>query len=94
MKNKSFIKGVFVGLIAPIAAFIVYVAYFTKDSDPLQTYLLLVEMDKISHVISLSVLINLVIFFMNLKTYRDEAARGILLATILYALSVVILKVF
>ena len=51
-------------------------------------------MDKISHVISLSVLINLVIFFMNLKTYRDEAARGILLATILYALSVVILKVF
>jgi hypothetical protein len=91
--NKQLIKGTIVGIIAPIAAFVVYVAFLTEDSDPVGVYNSLVEMNKLSHVMSLSVLINLLIFFMNIKTHRDESARGILLATILYGVTIAILKV-
>lgn len=89
--NKKLFKGVFVGILAPIAAFYVYVA-FLGNADPRGTYLDIVAMDKLSHVMSLSILINLLIFFMNIKTNRDEAAKGILLATILYGMIIVIIK--
>ena len=92
--NKEVVKGFFVGVIAPIAAFVVYVAFFTEDADPKGMYKKLVEIGKLSHVISLSVLINLLIFFMDLKTYRDEQARGVLLATIFYGITIVIMKFF
>jgi len=90
--NKQLIKGAIVGIIAPIAAFVVYVAFFTEDSDPEGMYNKLVVMDKLSHAMSLSVLINLLLFFMNIKTQRDETARGILLATILYGITIAIIK--
>ena len=90
--NKQLIKGTIVGIIAPIAAFVVYVAFFTEDSDPIKMYHKLVAMDKLSHAMSLSVLINLLLFFMNIKTNRDEAAKGILLATILYGITIALIK--
>ena len=90
--NKQLIKGTIAGLIAPIAAFVVYVAFFTEDSDPIGMYNKLVAMDKLSHAMSLSSLINLLIFFLNIKTHRDEAARGILLATILHGITIAIIK--
>ena len=90
--NKEVIKGFVVGIIAPIAAFIVYVAFFTEDSDPLGMYQKIIEIGKLSHVISLSILINLLIFLMNIKTFRDNHARGILSATIFYGLIIISLK--
>ena len=36
--NKEVIKGTCVGIIAPIAAFVVYVAFFTEASDPIATF--------------------------------------------------------
>ena len=90
--NKQLIKGTIVGIIAPIAAFVVYVAFFTEDSDPIRMYNTLVEMHKLSHAMSLSVLINLLIFFMNIKTNRDQEARGVLLATILYGITIAVIK--
>ena len=90
--NKQLIKGTIVGIIAPIAAFVVYVAFFAEDSDPVGMYNQLVAMDKLSHALSLSVLINLLLFFMNIKTHRDEVARGILLATILHGIAIAIIK--
>ena len=64
--NKDFLKGTLVGVIAPLVAFVVYVAFYL-EADVLQTINKLVEINKIAHVISLSVLINLLIFFMNLR---------------------------
>ena len=81
--NNQLVKGTIIGLIAPVAAFVVYIAFFTDNPDPIGVYCQLVQMDLLSHAMSLSVLINLVIFFMNIKTRRDQEARGILLATIL-----------
>ena len=91
--NKQFIKGLFIGLIAPIIAFVIYVAFYLGD-DVVDTYNSLVKMNKLTHVISLSALINLLLFFMNLKTNRDLNAKGILFATMIYAFIVLGLKLF
>ena len=92
--NREVLKGFFVGLVAPIAAFVVYVAFFTDDAAPLALYKKIVEVDKLSHVISLSLLINLLIFFMNIKTNRDEQARGILSGTLFYGIVILVIKLF
>ena len=91
--DNQFVKGVFVGLIAPIVAFVIYVAFYL-EADVMETYNSLVKMNKLTHVISLSALINLLLFFMNLKTNRDLIAKGILFATIIYAFIVLGLKLF
>ena len=90
--NRESLKGIIVGAIAPVAAFVVYVAFFTDNPDPVFIYKKLISLGKLTHVISLSVLINLLIFFMNIKTHRDQQARGILFATMLYAIVVLIIK--
>ena len=90
--DKILIKGFLIGLIAPIVAFAVYVAFFTEESDPMGIYRQVVSIGKLTHVISLSVLINLLIFFMKIRTYRDEQARGVLFATMLYAIIIIIIK--
>jgi len=92
--NNKLIKGTLVGIIAPVSAFFVYVAFFSKIQTPRLMLLKIIELDRLSHVISLCLLINLLIFFMNIKTYRDEEARGIIFATILYGVFIVLLKIF
>ena len=90
MNNQNFI-GFFVGIIAPFVAFSVFVL-FVLELDLFQTISEVSKSDKLTHIISLSLLINLVIFFMKIKTKREKAARGILGATIFYAFIVLYLK--
>jgi len=90
MNNQNFI-GFFVGLIAPFVAFSVFVL-FVLELDLFQTISEVSKSDKLPHIISLSLLINLVIFFMKIKTKREKAAKGILGATIFYAFIVLYLK--
>ena len=91
--DNQFVKGVFVGLIAPIVTFVIYVAFYLGD-DVVETYNSLVKMNKLTHVISLSALINLLLFFMHIKTNKDMVAKGIILATMIYAFIVLGLKLF
>ena len=86
-------KGFLIGLFAPIAAFVVYVAFFTESSSPLQLLKQLFHLDLLTHVISLSTLINLLIFYMKISTGRDVVARGIVMVTFFYAFLVVVLLV-
>ncbi|MGY8931373.1 MAG: hypothetical protein ACKVH2_01495 [Flavobacteriales bacterium] len=89
--NNQTLSGFLVGLISPFVAFSVYVLFFL-DLDLFDTLNKIVEANKLPHIISLSLLINLLIFFMKIKTNRDHAARGVLGSTILYGFLIVILK--
>ncbi len=90
--NKQLIIGVLIGVIAPVIAFIIYVGFYLEVE--LDTALRTINrMGTLTHHISLSVfLTNTILFFMQMKMSRDEVARGILGATILYAVLVLILK--
>lgn len=90
MSNQFYI-GFFVGLIAPIIAFAVYIL-FILDADLFLQIDKIIENNILPHTISLSLLINLLIFFMKLKTNRDAAAKGVLGATILYGFLIIVLK--
>ena len=89
--NNQTLTGFLVGLISPFVAFSVYVLFFL-NLDLFDTFNNVVEANKLPHIISLSLLINLLIFFMKIKTNRDHAARGVLGSTILYGFLIVILK--
>ena len=89
--NYKFIKGVFSGIFAPIVFFSVYVL-FIMDEDLFIFIEDKINIDNLPKVIVLSLLVNLLIFFMNIYTNREQAARGILFATMIYGLLIVILK--
>ena len=92
--NRDVAKGFSIGVFAPITAFIIYVGFYLEvDFDTaIDT---INRLGTMTHHISLSVfLTNTVLFFMQIKMFRDKIARGILGATIAYAVIVLILILF
>jgi hypothetical protein len=89
--NKQNVIGLFVGIISPFIAFAIYVL-FVMELDLFYMINKVLESNKLPHIISLSLLANLLIFFMKIKTNRDSAARGVLGATIFYGFVIVFLK--
>ena len=90
MINQNII-GFFVVVIAPFVAFSVFVLFYL-DLDLFLTINEVSKSEKLPHIITLSLLINLLIFFMKIMTRREQAARGVLGATIFYAFIIVYLK--
>jgi hypothetical protein len=89
--NKEVAKGFSMGVLAPIIAFLIYVGFYLEIE--LDTAIKTINrMGTMTHHISLSVfLTNTVLFFMQMKMYKDEVAKGILGATLAYAIAVLIL---
>ena len=89
--KSDLVKGVLLGIISPIIAFVIYVVFIietTLDSvinNPSFT-------NNLPAIISLSLLINLALFFLKIKFNKDEQSRGILFSTFLYGVVIVILK--
>jgi hypothetical protein len=91
MKNKVS-TGLIIGLICPPLAFYVFYLLEFRDTgifDVLRGYSM---RNVLTHVISLSVLINLPVFFAFLGSNRELSARGVLGATFIFAFVVLILK--
>ena len=85
------IKGILLGIIAPIIACIVYVVFINEET--LENFINNFVTDRnLPAIISLSLLINLALFFLKLKFNKDEQSRGILFSTFLYGVVIVILK--
>ncbi len=85
------IKGVLLGIIAPIIAFIVYVVFIMETT--LGGVINNPSFNKnLPAIISLSLLINLALFFLKIKFNKDEQSSGILFSTFLYGVVIVILK--
>ena len=89
--KSDLIKGTLLGIIAPIIACIVYVVFINEET--LENFINNFVTDRnLPAIISLSLLINLALFFVKLKFNKDEQSRGILLSTFLYGVVIVILK--
>ena len=89
--KADLIKGVLLGIIAPIIACIFYVVFINEET--LENFINNFVTDRnLPAIISLSLLINLALFFLKLKFNKDEQSRGILLSTFLYGVVIVILK--
>ena len=96
MKNWSnkLITGFIIGVLSPPLAFYLFCLFEFRDEKALELLQGYASRNVLTHVISLSVLINLPLFFAFLGSNRDQAGRGVIGATLLYAFLVLILKLF
>ena len=92
--NKIVAKGFSIGVIAPIITLIVYITFVLElDIDAALSKFQITN--TLSHHISLSVfLTNIILFFMHLKTNKQNVAKGILAATFIYVFIVLYIRFF
>lgn len=86
------VVGFIVGLIAPMLVMTCF--YLVKYSrfTIVEFLNLILGAGIFIPLMSLSVIINLLLFFIFLWTNKDYAARGVILATMVYAFTVIIFK--
>ena len=90
--NKTVAKGFSHGLIAPIFTLVIYIAFILEVELEI-AFTEFKRLNTLTHHISLSVfLTNIILFFMNIKTHKEQVAKGIIGATLVYALLIVIIK--
>ncbi len=91
---NSLVVGIIPGLIVPLIT--VYLFYLTNDVYGVQSFSgfinYVIKYGVISQVLSVCLLGNLAIFFLFIWTNRYKSARGVIGATFLYALVIIILK--
>ncbi|NPA37055.1 MAG: hypothetical protein GXO47_09420 [Chlorobi bacterium] len=86
--NKLYI-GLIIGLILPIiTAGIFYLSLFKDKLDIYEFLQKLIEVNGMGKLLSISVLSNMIVFFIAINKERLLAARGILTATLIYGLIV------
>ena len=88
------VLGTLFGIFVPIITFfVIYIVL--SDSQTLNDYLQrLIERNIQGHFISISVIPNLLIFFIFIWLYKMKAARGVLLSTFLWAFVILAIRLF
>lgn len=91
MIKKEIFTGFFTGLLANILGMLIYILIFSEASIG-QTISESIEKDFMGTLITAGAILNFLPFFVFLKKDRPYRARGVLLATILAALVIAVLK--
>ena len=89
---NHFVSGLVIGFFLPPVAYYIFVFYSFNNADQTQVLKSYYHRHLLTHVISLSVLINLIIFFIFINADSYRAAKGVIGATLIYFLIVLILK--
>lgn len=93
MKNKKeIVIGFIVGIIANTFGTILYILLFS-DLGIVDTFNAAVSQGHIGSLLALGAILNLVAFFAFLRIKRDQRARGVMLATLVTALIILLYKV-
>lgn len=91
LKNH-FLTGFLAGLLLPLIVFVV-IYLFSGDGLSLKEYTLdIARRNVLTHIISLSVLSNLVIFLLFNRFDKLKSSRGVVGITLLWALTVLAIK--
>ena len=91
--KKDILIGFIISLFATAAGVFLYLEYFSRYSFD-ETLKMIGEGDLYGKVLSLAAIPNLFVFFIFIKKKQDNRAKGVLIATILTALTTLILKFF
>lgn len=90
--KKEMLIGVAVSLIATFAGLFIYVEFFSEFNFQ-KTLQVIKEQELQGKVLTLAAIPNLFVFFVFIKKKQDYRARGVLLTTILIAISTLIIKI-
>jgi len=92
MIRKDVIIGFIIGFIANIIGIALYILLFSKEGFE-GTLKSAVNFNFIGKLVSLGAIVNLIVFFILIKKNEDHKARGVLLATLVAAIIVIINKI-
>jgi hypothetical protein len=95
LKKDDTWLGIILGVLGPLAGFLIfYLIKFLPLGQSLSSYLHLFKDNTflIPKVMSLSLLANGVIFFLYTHYQKDQTSRGILVATLVYAIVIIVFK--
>jgi len=93
--NDSFWMGFIIGIVAPIIGFLLYfLGQFSHKFLLSDFWEFIVKVKLLSPLISLSLLLNLAVFFIFIWLQWDKAAKGILMGTFFYGAIIIYLKFF
>lgn len=90
--KKEIAIGFFISLFATTCGVFLYLQYFSRYGFD-ETLKLVQQGDLYGQVLTLAALPNLFIFFIYLKKKQDFRARGVLMASILIAITTFVLKI-
>ena len=93
MIKKEITTGIAVGLIANCLGIILYLLLFSEMSIE-DSLIAARQQDHLGSVIALGALLNMAAFFGFLKLKRDHRAKGVLIATLISAFVILLLKIF
>ena len=79
------LTGFVTGLLVPVLAFCIYVVIFRGGERVIDVLTRFADKNVLSHVISLSVIPNLLAFLLFLWSSKELSARGVIGATLLYS---------
>ncbi|WP_165805938.1 hypothetical protein [Marixanthomonas spongiae] len=89
--GKEIIVGFLIGVFANLAGSYLYIYFFSKETLE-KTIQYSIEQDVLGNIIALGAILNLCAFFILLKKNKMYRARGVVLATVLAALVILISK--
>lgn len=94
LKKDNLKLGILLGILAPLVAMVIYYLWNFSRSLSVSEYLYVLRTNKplLTAISSLSLLANAVIFTFYINTHRDQTAKGIFVATLLYGIFVLVYK--
>ena len=94
MKKDSTILGLIIGLIVPLIVMFGFWKYQFGHTSLIGFYEVMVDSGNLPGLISIGLVGNLGAFFLFYRQKLDISARGVISATFLYGLVIVVLKFF
>ncbi|WP_026450476.1 hypothetical protein [Aequorivita capsosiphonis] len=90
---REILLGLLIGLAANLAGTYLYIFFFS-DFGLKETLIGALENDILGSLIALGAILNLIVFFIFIKKNEIYRARGVVLATIIAALAILISKFY
>jgi len=91
---NRFWLGFLLGLCFPFVFFLLYFLFRFRDLTFGNYIQILIQTGKIVHVISLAVFSNLIPFMFFVRTDRFKSGRGVMTVTILFVISIFVIKFY
>lgn len=92
MIRRDVILGFLFGVLANLLGITLYIVFFSEEPF-LASIKSAFYFNFIGKLVSLGAILNLIIFFIFIKTKQDNKARGVLLATLMAAIIVIVNKI-
>ena len=93
-KKDNLKFGILLGILGPLLAMLVYYFWVFSRTISLSEYFYVLGTNKqlLTAISSISLLANAVLFTIYINTHRDNTAKGVFVATLIYGIAVLVYK--